>query len=89
MTSRLAPGNYSVAALNMATGASYSAGSTSGMWTASVYKLFILEILLHRPGGPLTGTQANEAIPMIENSDNVAGYEEFENAGGRSGLDDG
>jgi hypothetical protein len=73
----------------MATGATYSAGSTSGMWTASVYKLFILEILLHRADGPLSGSQASEAIPMIENSDNVAGYEEFENAGGRSGLQDG
>ena len=89
LTRGLAPGSYSVAALNMATGASYSAGATSGMWTASAYKLFVLEILLQRAGGPLSGSEGDEAVPMIENSDNVAGYEEFENAGGRSGLQDG
>ena len=89
LTKGLSAGSFSLAAVNMSTGATYSAGATSGMWTASVYKLFILEILLHRAGGPLTGSQASEAIPMIEHSDNVAGYEEFENAGGRSGLQDG
>jgi beta-lactamase class A len=82
----LASGSVSVAALNMATGASYSWGATSGMWTASVYKLFVLETLLVQNGGPLSGTTANEAIPMIENSDNTAGYELFLAAGGRPGL---
>jgi hypothetical protein len=75
--------------VNLATGANYSTGSTSGMWTASDYKLLILESLLHKHGGPLSGTEANEAIPMIENSDNTAGYEEFENLGGRDGFQDG
>ncbi|MCW2496789.1 serine hydrolase [Jatrophihabitans sp.] len=82
----LPSGSVSVAALNMKTGSSYSWGSTSGMWTASVYKLFVLETLLIDHGGPLTGTQADEAVPMIENSDNTAGYELFLAAGGRSGL---
>jgi len=89
LTKDLPAGSYSIAAVNMSTGASYTAGSTSGMWTASVYKLFILEILLHRAGGPLSGGEASEAIPMIEHSDNVAGYEEFINAGRRDGLTDG
>jgi hypothetical protein len=59
------------------------------MWTASDYKLLILEALLHRHGGPLSGSEASEAVPMIEHSDNVAGYEEFENLGGRSGFQTG
>ena len=85
ITAGLPAGSYSVAAVNMATGAAYSAGSTSGMWTASLYKLFLLEILLHQQGGPLVGSEGSEAVPMIENSDNVAGYEEYENVGERSG----
>jgi len=89
LTKDLPAGSYSIAAVNESTGASYTAGSTSGMWTASVYKLFILEILLHRAGGPLTGGEASEAVPMIEHSDNVAGYQEFINAGRRDGLTDG
>ena len=89
LTKGLAAGSYSIAAVNLSTGANYAAGSTSGMWTASDYKLLILEALLHKHGGPLSGTEASEAIPMIENSDNTAGYEEFENLGGRDGLQDG
>jgi len=89
LTQDLPSGSYSIAALNTSTGATYSAGSTSGMWTASVYKLFILEILLQRAGGPLSGSEASQAIPMIEHSDNVAGYEEFIKAGRRDGLTDG
>jgi beta-lactamase class A len=81
-------GGVSVAAMNTATGASFSAGATSGMWTASAYKLFVLEaLLLQRQGdGGLTDSEADQAIPMIEQSDNVAGYALFEDAGGRPGL---
>ena len=89
ITKGMDAGSYSIAAVNLATGAGYSAGSTSGMWTASLYKLFVLEILLHQQGGPLSGSEDSEAVSMIENSDNVAGYDEFDNAGGRSGLQDG
>jgi beta-lactamase class A len=89
LTSNLAAGSYSIAAVNMSTGQSYTAGSTSGMWTASVYKLFLLEILMQRQGGPLTGSEATEAVPMIENSDNVAGYQEFIYAGNRPGMESG
>lgn len=89
LTSSLPAGSYSIAALNLSTGATYSAGSTSGMWTASVYKLFILEVLLHRAGGPLSGGDNSEAASMIEHSDNVAGYAEFLRLGGRPGLQSG
>jgi hypothetical protein len=82
-------GGASVAALNTVTGAQFSAGATSGMWTASAYKLFVLEaLLLHRQqaGTQLTATQAADAVPMIENSNNVDGYSLFLAAGGNTGL---
>lgn len=78
--------SYSVAALNTVTGAHFKAGAKSGVWTASVYKLLVLETLLLQNGGPLSGYQADQAIPMIEQSDNVAGYALFLDAGGRAGL---
>lgn len=84
--SGLASGSVSVAAVNTVTGAKFSFGATSGMWTASVYKLFVLETLLVQHGGPLTGSEADDAIPMIEQSNNVAGYDMFLDAGGRPGL---
>jgi beta-lactamase class A len=77
----------SVAVLNTATGKSYNYGKTSGMWTASVYKLFILEVLL-RNGGLSSYEMAN-ATQAIENSDNVAGYNLFLAAGGNAGLSNG
>jgi hypothetical protein len=57
------------------------------MWTASAYKLLVLETLLLQNGGPLYGYQASEAVPMIENSDNAAGYSLFLAAGGNGGLE--
>lgn len=57
------------------------------MWTASAYKLFVLETLLLQQGGPLTGSEEDEAEPMIENSDNAAGYSLFLAAGGNPGLE--
>jgi beta-lactamase class A len=82
-------GGVSLAALNTVTGAGYSAGATSGMWTASVYKLFVLETLLlqhQQAGTTLSGDEVGRATPMIENSDNAAGYDLFLAVGGRSGL---
>jgi hypothetical protein len=79
-------GSISVAALNTRTGEKFTAGQSSGMWTASAYKLFVLETLLLQQGGPLTGYDAGEAEPMIENSDNAAGYDLFLAAGGNAGL---
>jgi hypothetical protein len=60
------------------------------MWTASAYKLFVLEaLLLDRQGPGTTGLSSYEissATAMIENSDNVAGYDLWEDAGGNPGL---
>jgi beta-lactamase class A len=78
--------SYSIAALNTVTGARYRSGAKSGVWTASVYKLLVLEALLLQNGGPLSGYDADEAIPMIQQSDNKAGYALFLDAGGRAGL---
>lgn len=72
----------------MATGASFSAGATSGMWTASVYKLLVLETLLwqHEQSHTfLSDDEAADAATMIENSDNTTGYELWEAAGGNAG----
>jgi Beta-lactamase enzyme family len=81
------PGNaVSIAALNTATGASFTYGKQSDHWTASVYKLFVLETLLAQQHAPLTGNQASLATTMIENSNNVAAYSLFLQLGGRSGL---
>lgn len=79
----------SIAALNTQTGARYDYGPASGMWTASVYKLLVLEALLlqHQgSGAALPSGQVSLATRMIENSDNAAGYQLFLAAGGRSGL---
>jgi beta-lactamase class A len=83
-----AAGSVSVAAMNVATGATFSAGATSGMWTASAYKLLVLETLLlqRQASGGLSASQQRLAVPMIEQSDNADGYSLFEAAGGRSGL---
>lgn len=81
-------GGVSVAAMNTATGASFSAGATSRMWTASAYKLFVLETLLleRQDDGWLSESEAAQAVTMIEQSDNTSGYALFEAAGGRSAL---
>jgi beta-lactamase class A len=80
-------GSVSVAALNVASGATYAAGSASGMWTASAYKLLVLETLLVKvQARGLTSAQQQLAEAMIEQSDNEAGYELFLQAGGRSAL---
>jgi hypothetical protein len=79
----------SVAAVNLATGARFSAGWQSGMWTASAYKLYVLETLLLRAqqnGETLTSSEVALATTMIENSNNVAGYALFLDAGSNGGL---
>lgn len=81
-------GAISVAALNTKTGQRFTAGQNSGMWTASAYKLFCLSaILLHQSASSLSGSEVDSAQRAIENSDNVAGYQLFLDAGGRSGLE--
>jgi beta-lactamase class A len=80
-------GSISVAAVNTRTGQKFTAGQSSGMWTASAYKLFVLETLLLQQGAPLTGYQAQQAATMIENSDNTAAYSLFLSAGGNGALE--
>jgi hypothetical protein len=79
-----------VAALDLNTGRRFSAGAAAGMWTASAYKLFVLQtLLMRRQSQGSTGLSAPEldlATRMIENSDNVAGYELWEDAGANPGL---
>ena len=57
---------------NLATGATFTAGATSGMMCASVAKVQILESLLVQNNGPLTGDADDLATRMIEHSDNDA-----------------
>jgi beta-lactamase class A len=89
MSAKLQPGSVSVAALNIATGATYSAGQSAGMWTASAYKLLVLETLLlqhQHSGTKLSGTEMDQSTTMIRDSDNEAGYDLFERIGGNAGL---
>lgn len=80
-------GAVSVAALNTVTGERYSGGRTSGMWTASSYKLLCLSaLLIHRSPSSLSGAEVESAEAAIEHSDNKAGYQLFLDAGGQSGL---
>ena len=79
-----AAGGVSVAALNMSTGKQFSAGATSGMWTASCYKLLVLISLILAQGG--IGGYSATAQRAIENSDNVAGYSLYTAAGGSGAL---
>lgn len=85
----LGPGSVSLAAVDLTTGARFDAGTTSGLWTASVYKLLVLETLLlqhQRAGTPLSARQRSDAVAAIEHSDNKAGYRLFLDAGGNTGL---
>lgn len=81
-------GGVSVAALDVGSGMRWSAGARSGMWMASTYKLYVLEALLlqSQHAGGLSETERDSAAAAIENSDNVAGYALFEDAGGTAGL---
>jgi hypothetical protein len=87
LESKQPSGAISVAALNLKTGERFVDGSHGGMWTASAYKLFVVETLLLQNGGPLSGAEASDAGIAIENSDNAAGYRLFLDAGGNSGLE--
>jgi len=79
-------GAAGVAAFDVTTGKSVTAGSQQRMWTASMYKLLVLETAL-REDGPLSGYQLDEATTMIEQSDNKAAYSLFLACGGNAGLE--
>jgi beta-lactamase class A len=78
----------SVAALDTSTGARFAAGARKGMWMASTYKLLVLENLLavQQDDGGLSAGELATAQSAIENSDNVAGYQLYLDAGGISAL---
>jgi hypothetical protein len=78
-----------VAALNTSTGARYLTGSTAGNWTASCYKLVLVETLLlqhQQAGTSITDDQAGDATAAIEHSDNVAGYQLWLDVGRNPGM---
>jgi beta-lactamase class A len=82
-------GSVSVAALDPATGAIVRAGATSGMYTASVAKVQLLETLLlkhQQAGTSLSDEEAETAEDMIEHSDNEAADSIFWDLGGRSAV---
>ncbi len=80
---------YSIAAVNLSTGATLSDGATNGMVTASVVKIDLLETLLLRHqtrGTTLSAGEDRDATSMIENSDNGAAENIFNDIGGAVGL---
>lgn len=87
---RLPPNAISVAVRNEKTGATYSYGERSGMWTGSIYKLLVLETLLlerQQSGSWLSSGELADITAMIQYSDNAAGYRMFLDAGGNDALD--
>lgn len=79
-------GTVSVAAINLATGASFAGGSTRGQWIASAYKLLLVEALLLKQHGALSDSERNDAALAIEHSDNAAGYRLYDDVGGQWGM---
>jgi hypothetical protein len=83
-------GAVSVSVYNPKTGASYTYGARSGMVTASITKLDILEAMLlqhEETGTTLSSAVDAQATRMIENSDNAAADWLFAHSiGARTGL---
>jgi hypothetical protein len=82
-------GGVSVAALDVTTGASFTAGASSSMTEASLVKVQLLETLLlesGRTGTLLSGDEDADATAMIENSDNGAAEDVFWDDGGRDAI---
>jgi len=74
----------SVAAANLSTGSTFTWGTASGMTTASVAKLDILETLLfqhQQAGATLSASEDDDAQNMIEHSDNDAADELWADVG--------
>lgn len=81
--------SISIAALNMDTGAQYSSGSTGGMRSGSIVKLWILETLFMQKQAADSSLSASEratATRMIENSDNDAADTLYQEVGRQAGL---
>ena len=89
LTSRLGRGGVSIEAVDLHTGATYGYGAAGGMRTGSIVKLYILETLLlqhQRAGAELRENDRELATTMIENSDNDAAGDLWEEIGEADGL---
>lgn len=87
LTQLFGAGNsFSVAALDLSTGQSVTAGANSGMTEASVVKLDILETAIYQSQQGESFDQA-DAEEMMEQSDNVAADQVFQGIGGNSALE--
>lgn len=85
----LPPGSVSIAAQNLATSRNYRHEGGTRVRTASVIKLDILETLLLRrqdSGEALSDAETAQATAMIENSDNDAATDLWNDVGGAAGL---
>lgn len=85
----LPAGAVSLAVRDQRTGDTYAFGARRGMWTASVYKLLVLETLLIQrqdSGGWFSSYELADITAMMEQSDNAAGYRMYLDAGGSSAL---
>ncbi|MDT4920516.1 MAG: hypothetical protein QOI15_1418 [Pseudonocardiales bacterium] len=86
---RLPAGAISIAVRDEKSGDTFVYGARRGMWTASVYKLLVLETLLlerQDTNSWFSSGELDEITRMIEQSDNVAGYDLFLDAGGSGAL---
>lgn len=85
----VAPVQVAIAARNTATGQTFTFGPTSGMITASVSKLDVLEALLVTHEQAHTDLSADDdqlATAMIENSDNDSGQTLWNEVGSAAGM---
>ncbi|HZC71949.1 MAG TPA: serine hydrolase [Jatrophihabitans sp.] len=86
---RLPKHAISVEVVNLHNDATYRWGARRGMWTGSVYKLFVLEAMLlerQRTASWFSSYELADITAMIEQSDNAAGYRMYLDAGGSPGL---
>lgn len=85
LAAALPPGSVSVAARNLDTGARFTFGSSGGQITASVVKVDILETLMlqeQTSGQDLSDDEDSEATAMIEDSDDSAADDLWNDIGG-------
>jgi hypothetical protein len=89
LAASLPPGSVSVAARNLDTGASLTFGSSGGQIMASAVKVDILATLLlqlQASGGDLTDDEDSEATAMIEDSDDDAADDLWNDIGGGAAV---
>lgn len=90
VAAQLPPGSISVAARNLRTGATFTYGSSGDQTEASVAKLDIIETLMlqHQASAePLSDEESYQATVMIEESDNDAATDLYEDVGLVSGVE--